>query len=226
VESGVVTRTAPALAGFLFVAASGCASTQTPGGAASAASTVPAGHVASDSMSSTLIPPGLGTVRQDSISIVLQPEGVRVSAIPLDEAVIRVLAPDSYRSLHSTLESKRPQIAQRASMHGVRDPRVWFVRFIGLAPDARFVPTDFTVTSGGREYRPFDVIPLSPGFGTQRLQPREQQTALLLFEDGLDVSQPIVVTMGSQRNSDWETILLKTIDPERAAIRARAASHP
>jgi hypothetical protein len=226
VESGVVTRIAMALAGFLFVAASGCASTQTPGGAASAASTVPAGHVASDSMSSTLIPPGLGTVRQDSISIVLQPEGVRVSAIPLDEAVIRVLAPDSYRSLHSTLESKRPQIAQRASMHGVRDPRVWFVRFIGLAPDARFVPTDFTVTSGGREYRPFDVIPLSPGFGTQRLQPREQQTALLLFEDGLDVSQPIVVTMGSQRNSDWETILLKTIDPERAAIRARAASHP
>jgi len=226
VESGVVTRLVSALAGLVLIAAGGCASAQATSGATSAASTVPAGHVASDSMSSTLIPPGLGTVRQDSISIVLQPEGVRVSAIPLDESVIRVLAPDSYRSLHATLESKRQQIAQRASMHGVRDPRVWFVRFIGLAPDARFVPTDFTVTSGGREYRPFDVIPLSPGFGTQRLQPREQQTALLLFEEGLDVSQPVVVIMGSQRNSDWETILLKTIDPERAAIRARAASHP
>jgi hypothetical protein len=177
-------------------------------------------------MSSTLIPAGLGTVRQDSISIVLQPEGVRVSAIPLDEAVIRVLASDSYRALHATLESKRQQIMQRASMRGVREPRVWYVRFYGLAPDARFVPTDFTVTSGGREYRPLDVIPLSPGFGTQRLQPREQQAALLLFEDGLDVSQPLVVTMGSQRNTDWETILLKTIDPERASIRARAASHP
>jgi len=42
----------------------------------------------------------------------------------------------------------------------------------------------------------------------------------------LDVSQPLVVAMGSQRNTDWETILLRTIDPERAAIRARAASHP
>ena len=82
------------------------------------------------------------------------------------------------------------------------------------------------MTSGGREYRPFDVIPLTPGFGTQRLQPREQQTALLLFEDGLDVSQTLVVTMGSQRNTDWESILLRTIDPERAAIRARAASRP
>jgi hypothetical protein len=136
------------------------------------------------------------------------------------------LAPDSYRSLHATLESRRQQIMQRAAMHGVRDPRVWIVRFVGLAPDARFVPTDFTVTSGGREYRPFDIIPLSPGFGSQRLQPREQQSALLLFEEGLDVSQPLVVTMGSQRNTDWETILLRTIDPERAAIRARAGSHP
>ncbi|MGE5731976.1 MAG: hypothetical protein ACM37U_08550, partial [Gemmatimonas sp.] len=187
-----------------------CATAQPPGPTPTTQPALPAGHVASDSMSSTLIPAGLGTVRQDSISIVLQPEGVRVSAIPLDEAVIRVLASDSYRALHATLESKRQQIMQRASMRGVREPRVWYVRFYGLAPDARFVPTDFTVTSGGREYRPLDVIPLSPGFGTQRLQPREQQAALLLFEDGLDVSQPLVVTMGSQRNTDWETILLKT----------------
>ena len=156
-------------------------------------------------MSSTLIPAGLGNIKQDSISIILQPEGVRVSAVPLDESVIRVVAPDSYRTLHAILESKRAQIAQRA---------------------ARFVPTDFTITSGGREYRPFDVLPLSPGFGTQRLQPRETQTALLLFEEGLDVSQPLIVTMGSQRNSDWESNLLRTIDPERAAIRARAASRP
>lgn len=213
----------------LLAFAGACATTQAPGTTSATQTgpaTLPAGHVAGDSMSSTLIPAGLGTVRQDSISIVLQPEGVRVAAIPLDESVIRVLAPDSYRSLHATLESRRQQIMQRAAMHSVRDPRVWIVRFVGLAPDARFVPTDFTVTSGGREYRPFDIIPLSPGFGSQRLQPREQQSALLLFEEGLDVSQPLVVTMGSQRNTDWETILLKTIDPERAAIRARAGSHP
>ena len=204
-----------------------CTTAQSPGAApATPQGTAQEGRVANNSASSTLVPAGLGTVRQDSISIVLQPEGVRVTAIPLDESVIRVLAPDSYRSLHAVLESKRQQIMQRATLRGVREPRVWYVRFYGLAPDARFVPTDFTVTSGGREYRPFDVIPLTPGFGTQRLQPREQQTALLLFEDGLDVSQTLVVTMGSQRNTDWDSILLRTIDPERAAIRARAGSRP
>jgi hypothetical protein len=223
VEGGVVRPLAIVLGAIVGA----CATGQPPGAAPMASrQTMPASRVASDSMSSTLIPAGLGTVRQDSISIVLQPEGVRVSAIPLDESVIRVLASDSYRSLHATLESKRQQIAQRSTVRGIREPRVWYVRFYGLTPDARFVPTDFTVTSGGRDYRPFDVIPLTPGFGTQRLQPREQQTALLLFEDGVDVSQPLVVTMGSQRNNDWETILLKVIDPERAAIRARAPSRP
>ena len=110
-------------------------------------------------------------------------------------------------------------------IHGVREPRVWYVRFYGLAPDARFVPTDFTVTSGGREYRPIDVIGLSPRFGEQRLQPRETESGLLLFDEGLDVSQPLTVTMGSEQNTDWEGILRK-IDAERASIRARAGAKP
>jgi hypothetical protein len=144
--------------------------------------------------------------------------------------VIRVLAPDSYRALHATFEGKRQQIAQRASVHGMREPRVWYVTFAGLAPDARFNPTDMTVTSGGRDYRPFDVIPLTPGFGEQRLQPRELQRGLLLFDDALDVSQPIIVAMGTERNTDWsndrsDTILTK-IETERAQARARAGSRP
>jgi hypothetical protein len=221
---GRLVRSAAFLLGALIA---GCATAGPPGAApATQQGTLQSGRDANRSTSSALIPAGLGTVRQDSISIMLQPEGVRVTAIPLDETVIRVLAPDSYRSLHAVLESKRQQVMQRATVRGIREPQVWYVRFYGLASDARFGPTDFTVTSGGREYRPFDVIPLTPGFGTQRLQPRELQAALLLFEDGLDVSQTLVVTMGSQRNTDWETILLRTIDPERAAIRARAASRP
>ena len=167
-------------------------------------------------------PAALGTLRQDDIAIVLQPEGVRVTAIPLDESVIRTLAPDSYRALESRLESKRALIAQRAAAHDVRNPSVWYVVFSGLAADARFVPTDFTVTSGGRDYRPFDVIPLSAGFGEQRLQPRETQSGLLLFEEGVDISQPVTVSMGTEHNTDWETILHK-VDAERAAIRARGS---
>ena len=205
-------------------------------GAPSAATTssvpaAPPGRVTNDSTSSTLVPPNLGTLKQDDISIVLQPEGVRITAIPLDETVIRTLAPDSYRALRAIVEGKQQQIRQRAQVRGIRDPRVWYVRFYGLAPNARFVPTDVTVTSGGRDYRPFDVIPISPGFGTQRLQPRETQTGLLLFDEAVDVTQPLVVTMGAERNLDWSndpttaSILIK-LDAERASIRARTPRQP
>ena len=119
------------------------------------------------------------------LEIVLEPEGVHVTAIPLDESVIRTLAPDSYRALHATLDSKRTTIAQRASMRGIREPRVWYVRFYGRAPDARFAPTDLTVTSGGRDYRPFDVDRrCHSGFGEQRLQPRDTQTGAAAVRGG------------------------------------------
>jgi hypothetical protein len=182
-----------------------------------------------DSTASGNVPVGFGTLKQDDISIVLEGDGFRASALPLDESVIRLLAIDSYRGLKSLLDSKRQQIMQRASARGIRDPRVWQVRFFGRAPDARFVPTDITVTSGGREYRPVDVVAVSQGFSEQRLQPRETQTGLLVFEEGLDVSQPLVVTMGFARNTDWDNApgkILTRLDTERASARARAAGRP
>jgi len=196
---------------------------------ASTAQPQPAGvptRVSRDSTSASLVPVGLGTLKQEDLAIVLQPNGVRVTAIPLDENVIRTLAPDSYRTLRATLESKRQQVMQIASLRGVHDPRVWYVVFTGLVPDARFIPTDITVTSGGREYRPIDVIGLLNGFSEHRLQPRETQRALVIFDESLDVAQSIVVIMGSERNTDWSTdrsdSILSRIEAERAQIRARA----
>lgn len=218
-----------AVAGALLAACAGQSASTTPAPAA----TIPPGRVRIDSTAATLIPAGFGTLHQDDISIVLQPEGggVRVSALPLDESVIRTLSPDSYRTLRAMLESKRQQILRRAQMRATSEPRVWYVRFYGLAPNARFVPTDMTITSGGRDYRPFDVIPITPGFGEQRLQPRETQAGLLLFDEGVDVDQPLVVTMGAERNTDWSNdpttaAILSRIETERSSIRARAAAQP
>jgi hypothetical protein len=182
------------------------------------------GRVEADS-NVNIIPAGLGMLKEADISITLQPPtGVRVTTFPLDESVIRTLAPDSYRAMHANVESRAAQIRQRASMHGERTPSVWFVRFYGLAPDARYDPTDVTMSVGGRDFRPFDVIPVSGDFGTHQLQPRETQTGLLLFESGVDVSQPIVVRMGAEQNTDWGDVILRRIDAERAAVRARAAA--
>jgi hypothetical protein len=217
-----MSRTRRALAVGLLAAA--CGGPPTPAGAPVPEATAP---VARDT--GAVIAAGFGTLKQDEISIILESNNVRIAAIPLDESVIRTLAPDSYRSLHSYVEENRRRIMQRASMHAIRDPRVWYVRYDGLAPDARFVPTDLTVTSGGRDFRPVDVVGLTPGFGEGRLQPRETQRGLLIFEEGVDISQPLAVSVGTMRNVDWDlgtTGILRKLDTERSSIRGRAAAHP
>ena len=214
---------------ILIALASGCTASPTPQSApvADTARTLgfPSPSERADSAATTLIPAGYGTLRQDDVAIQLEPSNVVVKLIPLDESVIRVLAPDSYRTLHGLLESRRETIARSAAVRGLRHGNVWYGEFTALLPDARFTPTDLTITSGGRDFRPLDVFPLTRGFGQQRLQPRENQQALYLFDDAVDTSQPLTVTMASERNSDWESILRK-IERERTQIRARAVAKP
>ena len=196
----------------------------TSGCAQAAPSTTPVAPAtaSADTTGAALVPAGFGSLRQDQISVSLQLPEVIVRLTPLDESVIRTLSPDSYRALHELGESHKSAIVRLASQHGLLRGTLWYVAFYGLARDARFSPLDLTVTSAGRDYRPLEVIPLSNGFGEQRLQPRETQTALYLFDDALDVNQPLVVSLGSQKSSAWANILRDNIERERALIRSRA----
>jgi hypothetical protein len=193
-----------------------------PATTASGAAASPPTNAPGEASSVGLIPEGYGSLRQDEVAIRLSMSDISVRLIPLDESVIRVLAPDSYRALRQLVDSRRDQLDQLARAHGLQAPQVWYVTFFGLAAESRFTPTDLTVTSAGREFRPLEILPLSSGFSEQRLQARETRSALYLFEDGLDDTQPLTVAMGTARSADWQGILL-TIERERALIRSRAA---
>lgn len=218
--AGVVTRrslTMGVAAALSLAAAVGCAqqpkATQLPAPASQT--------VATDTSSHSLVPPGYGTLRQEDIAVKFDLPDVQVWLIPLDESVTRVLSPDSYRQLQGLVESQRDRITRLAAVHGIRSPSMWYVRFYGLAPDAQFNPTDVTITTSGRDFRPVEIIPLTTGFGAQRLRARDTQSALYMFEDGVDVSQPMVVSMGTMRSNRWDDIL-RTIERERTIIRSRA----
>jgi hypothetical protein len=200
---------------------SGCA--QTPPATSPKPATTPAtpAIVAADTTGTGLVPAGFGSLRQEAIAISLQLPDVIVRLTPLDESVIRTLSSDSYRALRELRESHNAAIARLAAQHGLLRGSLWYVSFYGLARDARFSPLDLTVTSAGRDYRPVEVIALSSGFGEQRLQPRETQSALYLFDDALDVNQPLVVSLSSQKSSSWSATL-RDIERERTLIRSRA----
>lgn len=178
--------------------------------------------VVSDTNGAGLIPSGFGTLKQDDIAIRLQLPDVMVKLTPLDESVIRTLSTDSYVALRGIAEGHRAAVARQVSQHGLLHGNLWYVSFYGLAPDARFSPLEVTISSAGQDFRPIEVLPVSGGFGEQRLQPRVTQTALYLFDDALDVNQPLVVSFGAERSSEWGNRILSTIERERALVRSRA----
>jgi hypothetical protein len=167
------------------------------------------------------IPAGYGSLRQDDIAIRLEPQGLIVRAIPLDESVIRLLTADSYRALHDLEQSNRRAIEGIARRSGGRAPDLWYVSFYGLEENARFSPMELVITSGGQDFRPLDVIPLSTGFGEQRLRQRQTQSAVYVYPGDIDVDHPLTVTFQGQQSVVWEQ-LLQRIERERALVRARA----
>jgi hypothetical protein len=178
-----------------------------------------------DSVAANLIPVGYGTLRQDDVALRVQMTNLVVKAIPLDEAVIRTLSPDSYRALRGILTSRQTDVERVAQRYNLRERRVWLVSFFGVQAEARFSPREVRVTSVGREFQPLEVIPLTAGFGEQRLQPRETQSALYVFEDGLDVEQALTLAVESERTDAWQATL-RLIERERALIRSRASRAP
>ena len=180
------------------------------------------GIAADDTTGRANVPAGFGTLRQDEIAIRIELQGLIVRAIPLDENLIRLLTPDSYRALRELQESNKQSIAAVTRRTGGRSPDLWYVSFYGVEPDVHFSPMELVITSSGRDFRALEVLPLSSGFGEQRLRQRETQSALYLFDEDIDLDQPLSVTFQNVRSDAWEQILTR-IERERALVRARAS---
>jgi hypothetical protein len=212
-------RHSRALAVAAVVACAACAA-GTGGASAQAGALAP---ISDDTIGRANVPVGFGTLRQDDIAIRIELPGLIVRAIPLDENLIRLLTPDSYRALRDLQESNKQAIAAVTRRTGGRAPDLWYVSFFGVQPDIHFSPMELVITSSGRDFRALDVIPLSSGFGEQRLSQRETQSAIYLFDEAIDLDQPLTVTFQNVRNDDWEQILTR-VERERALVRARATS--
>jgi hypothetical protein len=180
--------------------------------------------ITEDTTGRASVPVGFGTLRQDDIAIRMELPGLIVRAIPLEENLIRLLTPDSYRALRELQESNKTAIAAVTRRTGGRPPDLWYISFYGVQPDVHFSPMELVITSSGRDFRPLEILPLSSGFGEQRLKQREAQSAIYLFDQDIDLDQPLSVSFQNVRDDTWEQVLTR-IERERALVRARA-SHP
>ncbi len=192
--------------------------------------TLPAGQSGTpgDTLDPNWVPVGFGTLRQDDLALKVSPAtGLQVRAIPLDERIIRLLSPDSYRSLRELLTSKDRELLAVKERNRLPSYSIWYVSFFAQEQgETRFSPQEFIISNTGRDFRPLDMLPITPGFGEYRLRQRDVQSALLIFDGQLDVNQPLSALMESTPSAtDWNRVIQR-IERERSLVRSRAAAAP
>ena len=168
------------------------------------------------------LPAGYGTLRRDDIAVRITTDQVDIQVLPLPEGIIRLLAPDTYRSLSDLIRNHRAAIDSLAAQTGVLHPRLVLVTFVGLVPQARFNPEDVNIASGGQLYRPVGIVPLSPGWGSYQLEARQQASAIYLFDEGITFREDMTVSYQNRSSTAW-TRSVRILDQERARVRARPA---
>ncbi len=167
------------------------------------------------------IPAGYGTLKRDDIVVRFTTGQVEIQFLPLDEQVIRLLATDTYQSLTQLVQSRLGEIAAAAERAGAVHPTLILISFFGLVPQARFTPEELSVTSRGRLFRPAGIVPLSPTWGTNQLEARQQAVAIYLFEEGISFRETLSVSYQGLANESWSRSL-RVLERERARVAARA----
>jgi hypothetical protein len=175
--------------------------------------------------SADLPPAGFGTLRQEQVAVRLATGSVQLRVLPLDERIIRLLAPDTYASLRQLRVAHADDVQRLATQHGLRRPDLFLVTFFGLESQAEFSPEDLTVTSQNRLFRPAGIIPLSAQWSVLQLKQRETASAIYLFEEGIVLLEPLTVSYDGVSSSQWEQAL-RAIEMERARVDSRAAATP
>lgn len=160
---------------------------------------------------------GHGTLRQDEFTISLRDGPLLIKVTPLVQSVIRLAAPDTYERLHALAESRG---AELAAMVAEDSPTLFLVSFFSYQPDTPFQPDDLQLENQGRRLRARAVLPLTPGWGAQRLTQQEVQNAVYAFPADIDLDLPLTVRYGWAESDAWNQILSR-LRIERAKVRAR-----
>lgn len=167
------------------------------------------------------IPAGYGTLRRDEIFVRFSTGTIEVQVLPLDEEVIRLLAPDTYRSLHQLVKSRSNDVAEAAARAATDQATLIMVTYLGVVPQARFNPEDLNITSRGRLFRPVAIVPLSPTWSSYQLDARQQAAAIYLFDPAISLREEMVVSYQGQSSNSWNNSI-RRLDQERARVKARA----
>lgn len=207
---------------LLFLAAA-CGGAQ---GQVTPTPTPPAGDAATDPRDGQLLPLGYGRLNQDDISLRLVAGDMEIRFVPVEERVIRILAPDAYRALHDIRESRRAGIDSVSRRRGAAAPGLALVTFFSARTGQRFEPQALYLSVLNQEFRAIGMVPISANFTSQQLPVRGQANAIYVFEGSIPVMQEFEMGYGTYRTDAWKgrvPVIEREID--RITLRVRAAQN-
>ena len=175
------------------------------------------GQNASDSARTDNLPTDKGMLSLSNATINLSNGNLQIVFIPLDERVLRLITPDSYRSMQRLLEQQRTGLDSAIAAAGVSSPGIAFVSFQGLAANTRFEPEQLTISYQGQQIRPVAWVALSPTFSNHQLDLRQQVQALAIYRRDIPVRESFSVTYLAATSDDWGNRLSR-FDTERSRI--------
>lgn len=165
----------------------------------------------------TEIQPGYGTLKQDEFTVGIRSGNLLVKVTPLNEQIIRLAAPDTYKRLNALAESKRTEAAQRSY---AESPELFLVSFFSYSPDVEFSPEDVQLDYSGKLLRAAAILALTPSWGRQRMKQQETQAAIYVFNEPIDYELPLVLKYGFDQNHEWQRVIPR-LQVERNKILSR-----
>jgi hypothetical protein len=171
----------------------------------------------------TMPPMGLGSLTQEQMSVSLANSQLTIRFQPLNERLLRLLAPDAYRALSGMIASRRSAIDSISQYSGTSQPGLMLVTVYGNVPDVRFDASSVGLSVNSVRIDPIGMIPLNANFSRQQLPRQAVGQGLYVFSVELPVYSPIVFTYGSVAVEGWAQ-KIPTLDRELARVSARARS--
>jgi hypothetical protein len=136
-----------------------------------------------------------GLLERDDITARMRGGDLEITATIMDERIIRY-ATKEMRDYLSKLKEDYLSDNMNYDPDDPKRPIPWLVTFRALGQEIRYEPHEVVIYNYGQEYRPVDIIPVSPAFNSKVAYIRRPPlSAIYLFDRSIDLnSRELVIT--------------------------------
>ena len=136
-----------------------------------------------------------GLLERDDITARMRGGDLEITATIMDERIVRY-ATKEMRDYLSKLKEDFLADNMNYDPDDPKRPIPWLVTFRALGQEIRYEPHEVVIYNYGQEYKPIDIIPVSPAFSSKVTYIRRPPlSAIYLFDRSIDLnSNELVIT--------------------------------